>query len=97
VNAARVLIGKIEFNAAKCERGLDGLRSWSYEYNEQSKIFSSDPLHDWASHDGDGFSYGCLVMQMTRPPEKPAKPRFATDATFAEMVEENRRRRLGEE
>lgn len=97
VNAARVLIGKIEFNATRCERGLDGLRSWSYEYNEQSKIFSSDPLHDWASHDGDGFSYGCVVMQMTRPPEQIPRPRFATDATFNEMVEENRRRRLGEE
>jgi len=97
VNAARVLISKIEFNSTRCERGLDGLRAWSYEYNEQSKIFSSEPLHDWASHDGDGFSYGCLVMQMTKPPEQKPKPRFATDATFDEMVEQARRRRLGEE
>ena len=68
VNAARVLIPRIRFNATNCQRGLDGLRSWKYEYNEETKIFSSDPVHDWASHDGDGFSYGCLIMQQAAPP-----------------------------
>lgn len=67
VNAARVMVGRCEFSS-KCDRGLDGLRSWSYDYNDESKIFSSMPKHDWASHDGDGFSYGCLIMQQTKPP-----------------------------
>ena len=74
VNAARVLIPRIEFNSIRCEKGLDGLRSWSYEYNEEAKIFSSDPLHDWASHDGDGFSYGCLIMQLAEPPKPAEEP-----------------------
>ena len=69
VNAARVLISRVKFNATKCSKGLEGLRSWRYEYNEESKIFSSDPVHDWASHDGDGFSYGCLIMQQAEPPK----------------------------
>ncbi len=70
VNAARVLVPRIKFHAGNCERGLDGLRAWSYEYDEDSKTFSSEPMHDWASHDGDGFSYGCLIMQMIAPPKK---------------------------
>lgn len=70
VNAGRVLIKRIRFSD-KCERGLEGLRAWSYEYNEQNKAFSQVPKHDWASHDGDGFTYGCLIMQQTRmPPEQ---------------------------
>lgn len=72
VNAARVLTPRVKFNATKCEKGLDGLRSWKYEYDEEKNIFSSDPLHDWASHDGDGYSYGCLIMQQAAPP--PPKP-----------------------
>lgn len=68
VNAARVLMPRIRFNETNCARGIDGLRSWRYEYDDEKKIFSSDPLHDWASHDGDGFSYGCLIMQMAEPP-----------------------------
>ncbi|MDQ0084572.1 hypothetical protein J2W35_004941 [Variovorax boronicumulans] len=67
VNAARLVIGKCEFSG-ECEEGLDGLRAWSYEFNEDTKTFSSEPKHDWASHDGDGYSYGCLVMQQTKPP-----------------------------
>jgi len=74
VNAARVLIPRVEFNSTKCEKGLDALRSWQYEYNEEQKTFSSDPLHDWASHDGDAFSYGCLIMQLTAPPDKTEAP-----------------------
>lgn len=68
VNAARVLTPRIKFNESKCATLLDGLRSWRYEYDEEKKIFSSDPLHDWASHYGDCHSYGCLIMQHAAPP-----------------------------
>ena len=68
VNAARVLTPRVEFNATNCGQGLNGLRAWSYEYDEEKKIFGSEPKHDWASHDGDGYSYGCLIMQQLQPP-----------------------------
>jgi phage terminase large subunit len=74
INAARVLIPRIKFNATKCSKGLEGLRAWSFEFDEEKKTFSSEPLHDWASHDGDGFSYGCLVMRQAEPPPKPPEP-----------------------
>ena len=70
VNAARVLMPRVKLHKTNCKRGLDGLRSWRYEYDEESKIFSSDPVHDWASHDGDGFSYGCLIMRQAEPPQQ---------------------------
>ena len=74
INAARTLMPRIEFNETRCAKGLDALRSWSYEYNEETKTFSSEPLHDWASHDGDGFSYGCLIMRLAEPPPKEPEP-----------------------
>lgn len=74
VNAARVMTPRVEFNETKCAEGLDGLRAWSYEYDDEKKIFSSDPLHDWASHEGDGYSYGCLIMQQCTPPPPPPPP-----------------------
>ena len=93
INAARTLIKRIEFNEAACEKGLEGLRSWSYEYNEQSKTFSSEPKHDWASHDGDGFSYGCLIMQQTQPPVKKPLPRTIHEITLNEMWADQKRGR----
>lgn len=71
INAARVLMPRIAFHETRCAKGLEALRSWSYAYDEEKKIFSSEPNHDWASHDGDGFSYGCLIMKQAEPP-KPA-------------------------
>ena len=90
VNAARVMIGRCEFSD-KCERGLDGLRAWSYDYNDDSKTFSQVPKHDWASHDGDGFSYGALIMQQTRPPVTvdPIVPRGAV--TFDQFIRASER------
>ncbi len=85
VNAARKVIRRVEFSD-KCEQGLEGLRAWSYEYNEENKAFSQTPKHDWASHDGDGFSYGCLIMEMTKPPVKDEEIMFAVQAKKGRMV-----------
>lgn len=85
VNAARVLISQCSFSA-ECEEGLTGLRAWQYEYNDELKIFSEKPLHDWASHDGDGFSYGCQVMQLTKPLPQDTKPKFAVEKIGGRML-----------
>lgn len=80
INAGRTVISRCAFNETNCEKGIEGLRSWAYEYDEEKKIFSSEPKHDWASHDGDGFTYGCLIMKMTQPPLEKPKPRFDINA-----------------
>jgi len=85
VNAARKVIRRVEFSD-KCEQGLEGLRAWSYEYNEENKAFSQTPKHDWASHDGDGFSYGCLIMEMTKLPIKESKIIYPVQAKSGRIV-----------
>ena len=69
INAARTVIRKCEFNETNCEDGLDGLIGWEYEWNEETMTFSKEPLHNWASHPSDAFSYGCQVM-IEAPVEK---------------------------
>ena len=72
INAARVIAERCEWNSEHCEHGLDGLREWAYEYNEELKEFSKEPRHDWASHPGDAFSYGAQMMvERVMPTEKP--------------------------
>lgn len=96
VNAARVTIDRCAFNETKVSAGLDGLRAWSYDFNEQTKIFSQTPKHDWASHFGDGFSYGCQVMRMAKPPE-PKQPVNLGIGTFNDLMAEARRKRLSDD
>lgn len=70
INAARTVIQQCEFNKTECEAGLDGMRAWVYEYNPDTRAFSREPLHNWASHPSDAYSYGCQVMQTQPPPEQ---------------------------
>lgn len=77
INAARVVMPRCRFNRTRCKGGLDGLRNWSFEYNEETKTYSRQPKHDWASHPGDGFSYGAQIM---RERSTPLKPRTGLDA-----------------
>ena len=70
IAAARRVIRRCAFNPENCERGLDALRSWQYEWNEETRTFSKEPKHDWASHPGDAFSYGCQVLEERMPPEQ---------------------------
>lgn len=70
IAAARRVIRRCAFNLTACERGLDALRSWQYEWNEETRTFSKEPKHDWASHPGDSYSYGCQVLEERLPEEK---------------------------
>ncbi|MDO8707013.1 MAG: hypothetical protein Q7J84_18960 [Sulfuricaulis sp.] len=63
INAARRVIRKTSFHDTKTTKGRDGLSAWSYVYDEERKEFSKEPDHNWASHDGDGYSYGAQVME----------------------------------
>lgn len=71
INAARLVMPRCRFHKTRCKLGLPGLREWSFEFDEDRKTFSREPRHDWASHPGDAFSYGALIMQertVTKPP-----------------------------
>lgn len=72
ISAARTVINQCAFDKLGCEDGLDGLRAWEYEFNDETGAFSREPLHNWASHPSDAFAYGCQVMQLASPP--PPKP-----------------------
>jgi phage terminase large subunit len=62
INAARTVMPNCRFQVPSTSEGLAALRAWSYEWDEDRKVFSKEPQHDWASHSGDAFSYGALVM-----------------------------------
>ena len=75
INAARLVIPHCRFHADRCVRGIDVLRAWAFKYDDERKVFSSEPDHNWASHGGDGFSYGAqmvreLIREETRNAER---------------------------
>lgn len=84
--ARKVLEGDIRFHL-RCDEaplpglssGLEALRSYRYEYDENLKTFKQVPVHDWASHSADAFRYLACVAQVTadimrKPEAKAAGP-----------------------
>ncbi len=63
INAARKVMPHCRFAKTACAKGMGGLRAWCFEWNQDTRQFSREPKHDWASHPGDGFSYGAQVLR----------------------------------
>lgn len=76
IQAARALIGKMVFDAKKCERGIDALTMYKYEYNMERKMLSAKPVHDWASHGADALRTG-IGTKGTERRERPELPQVA--------------------
>jgi phage terminase large subunit len=55
ITATRPFIDQCWFDEKKCERGIDCLRSYHREWDEQNKVFKPTPKHDWSSHGADAF------------------------------------------
>jgi len=71
INAARSVLPHCTINPETCARGLEALRAWSFKWDEDRKIFSAEPQHDWASHGSDGFSYGAQIVAKALPAPQP--------------------------
>ena len=57
IQASRSIIPRCWFDAEKAERGIDCLRQYHREWNEQNKSWNGRPKHDWSSHGADAFRY----------------------------------------
>lgn len=58
IQAARSILPRCYFDT-KCDKdgngGIEALRQYQRQYDEDKKAFSKDALHNWASHSADAF------------------------------------------
>ena len=67
INAARLMIAKSYFDATKCKKGIEALKSYERVYDAKNQVFQSLPKHNWASHGADAFRTGAMGMDENRP------------------------------
>jgi phage terminase large subunit len=89
IQAARWLIQQgVRFHP-RVKEGLDALKAYAYEYDEEKQMFSNKPEHTWASHSADAFRYLACVAKVSnllipnredgpKPPQVFAKPLHKT-------------------
>jgi len=57
INAARMLLPKCWLDEEKCAKGIEALRQYACEWDDELRVFSNKPRHDWTSHAADAFRY----------------------------------------
>ena len=62
INAVRMLLPRCWFDQAKCTRGLDALKLYRAEYDDNLQALRPRPVHDWTSHAADAFRYLALTL-----------------------------------
>jgi hypothetical protein len=55
IHACRMMLPKCWFDAARCQRGLEALQHYRWDYNTRIHEHKPVPVHDWASHGADAF------------------------------------------
>lgn len=65
IDAVRKMLPKVRIDAGKerCFDGVEALRAYRRQYNEQTKTYHDNPHHDWASDGADAFRYFSLVCK----------------------------------
>jgi phage terminase large subunit len=77
INAARTVFANCWFDAEKCSDGLQCLRRYRYDVDQQTGQFSKTPLHDQASHGADAWRYLSIALQdRGKPAMKKIVPTF---------------------
>lgn len=67
VIAARRLIPQCYFDRTHCAHGIDALRSWRREWDDDKQVFRDQEEHDWASHPGAAMRYLGLGLPSKQP------------------------------
>lgn len=78
IDAARLLFGRAKIDQRNCQQLLDALLNYRKKWDEEKQTFHDEPVHDWASHPADAFSYIALSNHAALVPEKKTEiPRSA--------------------
>ena len=57
IQAVRSMLATCWFDAEKCAHGIDALRAYHREYDDNNRVWKGRPAHDWSSHSADAFRY----------------------------------------
>jgi len=94
IQASRLALTRTWFDH-KCADGIECLRQYQREYDEDKKVFRDKPRHDWTSHGADAFRYLALTWKDEArivDPEAPIRGVFVgqTDVSLNELWKETK-------
>jgi hypothetical protein len=55
IDQVRNILNRCWFDERKCSQGVKCLENYKKEWNDRTGCWTSQPLHNWASHGADAF------------------------------------------
>lgn len=87
VQAVRLALPRCWFDEQKCYEGLEALRQYQREFDEDKKAFRERPRHDWTSHSADAFRMMAVAWRHEKQPEPVVKGKTLQTMTLDELWE----------
>jgi hypothetical protein len=86
IQAVRMILPNCYFDS-RCDEGLEALRQYQREYDEDKKTFRQTPRHDWCSHPADAFRMLAVAYRQEAKDETPPKGKTLQTITLDELWE----------
>jgi hypothetical protein len=64
INAARALLSKTSFDRIRCAEGIEALKHYRREWDEETGTLRKEPTHDWSSHAASAFRYYAVMPEL---------------------------------
>lgn len=78
ISAVRQIIGRCHFDELGCATGIECLRQYQHEWDDDLKVFKPTPRADWAAHGADAFRYLAMGVREANPVEAKEPGRMLT-------------------
>jgi len=93
IQAARIMLSRTVFDSVGTEDGIDALKQYQREWDDDKKMFRDAPRHDWTSHASDAFRMLAIAWREEYKPAEKPPPRFPQQQTINELIKAHRRNR----
>lgn len=68
IQLVKQLLPQLFIDATKCKGGIEALRNYQRKWNDERKVFSETPMHNWASHTADALRYLAVWLATRKAP-----------------------------
>lgn len=86
IQAARAMLPYCYFDLYKCEAGIEALRQYQREWDDDKKAFREKPRHDWTSHPADAFRMLAVAWREEKPRQVKLKDDITRPLTLNERL-----------
>lgn len=88
IEALRLTLPRCWFKSDACRDGIEALKNYCFEYDEEKKAFKPKPRHDWSSHAADAAEIVARVWR-SRPVTQDELKRKALEENFHRLRREH--------